>query len=80
MTPSLAVARAAKDLKPFYSVCETTKFNALPPEKAGLEEGLERVPPDMITGIVTERGVLKTGEVIGCVRKMERYAETLLEE
>jgi translation initiation factor 2B subunit (eIF-2B alpha/beta/delta family) len=64
-TPTYAVASATGESTiPFYSVCETAKFNAQggPQE---LEEGFERIPPDLITGIATEEGIIRPGEVTG---------------
>ena len=68
-TPTYAVASAARESTiPFYSVCETAKFNAQggPQE---LEEGFERIPPELITGIATEEGIIRPGEVAGYGKK-----------
>ena len=68
-TPTCEAASAARESNiPFYTVCETTKFNAQgePPE---LEEGFDRIPPNLITGIATEEGIIRPGEVIEYIKK-----------
>ncbi|MCX5994300.1 MAG: hypothetical protein NT177_08840 [Chloroflexi bacterium] len=65
-SPSLELAQMAQRRgHPFYAVCDTSKFDA-----RGLMAGLEqtepdfdRVPLDLITGLVTEKGVLKAEDV-----------------
>jgi ribose 1,5-bisphosphate isomerase len=79
--PTYAVALAAKESQiPFYSLCETDKFDTRsylgqPPE---LEEGFDRVPPHLITGIITEKGVVEPGEVMHYVKQRARYVRILL--
>jgi translation initiation factor 2B subunit (eIF-2B alpha/beta/delta family) len=81
--PTYAVALAAKESQiPFYSLCETDKFDTRsylgqPPE---LEEGFDRVPPHLITGIITEKGVVKPVEVMHYVKQRARYVRILLPE
>lgn len=79
-TPTLAIANTAKTFKPFYAVCETAKFNTLPFERSSLENGLDVVPSDAITAIVTEKGLLKPKEAINHMREMNRYTEALCKE
>lgn len=67
--PTYELASAARDSHiPFYSVCETAKFNAQ--SHIELEPGFDRIPPDLVTGIITERGLIKPKEVIGYITKM----------
>jgi translation initiation factor 2B subunit (eIF-2B alpha/beta/delta family) len=62
--PSLALAQAAREVDiPFFAVCETAKFDiqgyiARVPK---LESGLEKVPANLITGIITEKGIMAPG-------------------
>ena len=51
--PTLKVAKEAQDRIPLYSVCESYKFD----DDETLEEGFERIPSHLITGIVTEKSV-----------------------
>ena len=60
--PTYELASAAKESGiPVYSVCETAKFNAQ--SQIELEPGFDRIPPDLVTGIITERGLIKPKEV-----------------
>ena len=71
-TPTYEVASAAKKAGiPFYSICETAKFSVRSlAEQPELEEGFDSVPPGLITGIITEEGILKPGEVINHIEKL----------
>lgn len=74
-TPTHNVALAAKDSGiPFYTVCETTKFNILSnfgrtPE---LEKGFDLTPSKLVTGILTEKGMIEPNNVIKHLRNRER--------
>ena len=65
--PSLELAEvAARKKKPFYIICETAKFDA-----RGLlaalhlaEPGFDMVPLELVTGIMTERGVLTVDDAL----------------
>ena len=57
--PSLALARAAKGRIPFYVVCETVKLT----ERTQAESGYDEVPLELVTGIVTEDGMLAAPDV-----------------
>jgi translation initiation factor eIF-2B subunit delta len=65
--PSLELAEvAARKKKPFYIVCETAKFDVRG-FLAGLrraEPGFDMVPLELVTGIVTERGVLTVDDAL----------------
>ncbi len=67
--PTYELASAARESDiPVYSVCETAKFNAQ--GQIELEEGFDRIPPDLVTGIITERGLIRPEEVSGHIRGM----------
>ena len=65
-SPSLELAQLAQRRgRPFYAVCDTSKFDA-----RGLMAGIEQVEPDfdqvpldLVTGLVTEKGVLRAEDV-----------------
>jgi translation initiation factor 2B subunit (eIF-2B alpha/beta/delta family) len=81
-TPTLIIAEAAKEKRiPFYVVCETTKFSAL--RLAGrhlwLEEGFEMIPPNLITRIITEEGVMKVDQAMVKAKHMATYLRVLWE-
>jgi translation initiation factor 2B subunit (eIF-2B alpha/beta/delta family) len=81
-TPTLIIAEAAKEKQiPFYVVCETTKFSAL--RLAGrhlwLEEGFEVIPPNLITRIITEEGILKVDQSMVKAKHMSKYLRALWE-
>jgi translation initiation factor eIF-2B subunit delta len=75
-TPTLILAQAARKRKiPFYTVCETAKFDiqghmARAPE---LEPGFDKTPLDLITGIITEKGTMAPGLVISYIEEMARH-------
>lgn len=80
--PTLIIAEAAKEKQiPFYVVCETTKFSAL--RLAGrhlwLEEGFEVIPPQLITRIITEEGVMKVDQAMVNAKHMAKYLRALWE-
>ncbi|MFH1382777.1 MAG: transglutaminase domain-containing protein [Chloroflexota bacterium] len=63
--PTDWLALMARDSNiPLYVICETAKFNPrLTAEKVELEAGFDLIPPELITGIVTEEGIIKPGDV-----------------
>jgi len=65
-TPTFKVALAAKKASiPFYTVCETSKLDLLRRgRETQLEEGFDRVSPHLITGIITEGGILQPDQVV----------------
>jgi translation initiation factor 2B subunit (eIF-2B alpha/beta/delta family) len=80
--PTMIIAEAAKERQiPFYVVCEVTKFSAL--RLAGrhlwLEEGFEVIPPDLITRIITEEGILKVDQAMVNAKHMAKYLRALWE-
>ncbi|MBN1691656.1 MAG: hypothetical protein JW901_11620 [Dehalococcoidia bacterium] len=65
-TPSLELAQTAlRKKRPFYAVCETSKIDARG-LTAGLPEpepGFDLVPLEMLSGLVTEKGMMKPAEI-----------------
>jgi translation initiation factor 2B subunit (eIF-2B alpha/beta/delta family) len=65
-TPSLELAQMARRRgRPFYAVCEISKIDARG-LTAGLREadpGLDMLPLELLSGLVTERGVLQPEEI-----------------
>ncbi|MFH1328999.1 MAG: NUDIX domain-containing protein [Candidatus Bathyarchaeota archaeon] len=67
---------AKKHSVPFYVVCETSKFSLFD-RTPRLEKGFDLIEPALLTGIVTENGVIHTGDVIKYAEEMERYVKYL---
>jgi len=65
-TPSLELAQTAlRKKRPLYAVCETSKIDARG-LTAGLPEpepGFDMVPLEMLSGLVTEKGMMKPEEI-----------------
>lgn len=62
-TPTLALAQAAKKADiPFFAICETAKFDVhgYINKATAPEAGFDVVPPDLITGIIMENGIMQT--------------------
>ena len=77
-SPTYELATEAKECGiPFYAVCETTKANALSGLGRNFEvkEGFERVPPQLITGIITENGIIGTDEVAELMKEKVKFLE-----
>lgn len=72
--PTYELALAAKGKLPFYVVCETLKFNPrVSSMQVKLEEGFDLIPPELITGIITETRTFKPEDVAPRMRELERY-------
>ena len=79
--PTYKVARKAKEYGiPFYSVCETTKANTLSylGKNTELKEGFELVPANLITGIITEKGILDADEIVEIMKEKSKFFEPLI--
>ena len=65
-SPSLGLAQWCKDRSlPFYVVCDSLKFvRGTTRERPGLPPAMDRVPVRMITGIVTEPGLLQASKPV----------------
>jgi len=82
-TPSYALAAAAKECGlPVYSVCETAKANptSFLDEAVELEQGFDRVPASLITGIVTEQGVLDQKSVASLMNEKAKFLTALTQK
>ena len=58
-TPSLALAQMCDGRVPFYVICQTIKFTPDVPE----EPGFDRVPLALVSGVITEDGLLDDEDV-----------------
>jgi ribose 1,5-bisphosphate isomerase len=71
--PTFTLAQAAKKKKiPFYTICETAKFDtqgytAKAPEP---EPGFDKTPLNLVTGIVTEKGTMQPSLVIAYIEEI----------
>jgi methylthioribose-1-phosphate isomerase len=64
--PSLKIAREAASSKlRFYVICETAKFDIRNTggDNPDIEEGFDIVPPELVTGLITERGIISPSEI-----------------
>lgn len=80
--PSYAISSAAMECQvPFYSLCERIKFDVRSylGWSGGLEEGFEQVPAHLITGIITEMGIIKPNEVLDYTKQMAASVQALFE-
>lgn len=80
-TLTYELASAAKESHiPFYSLCEMAKFDvrSFLGQQPELEEGFDRTPHYLITGIMTEEGVIKPSQVISYMKKMTKYVGIFL--
>jgi translation initiation factor 2B subunit (eIF-2B alpha/beta/delta family) len=74
-TPTLKLAEAAKKKKkPFYTICETAKFDIQGTTSQGteLEPGFDKTPLGLITGIITEKGTMQPSLVIAYLEEMSQ--------
>lgn len=74
-TPTCKLARAAAEAKiAFYSVCETGKLDVQGCISKGAEpeQGFDRVPPHLITGIITEEGTIRPDQITAHIEKIAR--------
>lgn len=76
--PTYKVAFKAKECGiPFYSVCETTKVNTLSylGKNSELKKGFELVPSNLITGIITEKGILDPKKIVKIMKEKSKFFE-----
>jgi translation initiation factor 2B subunit (eIF-2B alpha/beta/delta family) len=77
-TPTLKVTLKAKEIGiPVYSVCETAKVNTLNylGKKIDLEKGFELVPSNLISRIITERGILDPNKIAEIAKEKSKFFE-----
>ncbi|RLG41340.1 MAG: hypothetical protein DRO05_04190 [Thermoproteota archaeon] len=73
-TPTYQLAQTSRGLNlPFFSICETSKFEVRHRGELGIGEGFDLVPSDLITAIVTEIGVIEPSKVPLIAKQMEEY-------
>jgi len=65
---------------PFYAVCESIKANALSRtgKNSELKEGFDFVPSGLITGIMTEKGILDANEIVEIIKEKSKFYESLI--
>jgi ribose 1,5-bisphosphate isomerase len=76
--PTADLAVAAKECGiPFYSVCETSKANVLSylGKKVELKEEFDLVPANLITAIVTEKGILDINAIVEIMKANSKFFE-----
>jgi translation initiation factor 2B subunit (eIF-2B alpha/beta/delta family) len=76
--PTFELAVASKEWGiPFYSVCETSKVNILSylGKKVELKKGFDLAPVNLITGIVTEKGILDINTIVEIVKNKSQFFE-----
>jgi translation initiation factor 2B subunit (eIF-2B alpha/beta/delta family) len=74
--PTYGVAVEADDSGvPFYSVCETIKANTLSYLGNNIEaqKGFDLIPSNLITGIVTEKGILDVKEIVEVMKENSKF-------
>jgi len=76
--PTAELAVTAKECGiPFYSVCETSKANVLSylSKKVELKEDFDLTPANLITGLVTEKGILNANAIVEIMKSNSKYFE-----
>ena len=75
--PTSNLAKAASNNGiPFYCVCETAKFDIQNDrsKQNKLEPGFETIPLELITGIITEEGLMNPDQIIDSIIKINRLS------
>ena len=75
-SPTFGVAVEAEDSGiPFYSVCETSKVNTLSYLGKNVEakKGFDLVPANLITGVVSEKGILPINTLIEIMEEKSKF-------
>jgi translation initiation factor eIF-2B subunit delta len=76
--PTFELAVVAEDCGiPFYSVCETSKVNTLSylGKKVALKEEFDATPSNLITGLVTEKGILDNEAIVEVMKSKSKFFE-----
>ncbi len=77
-TPTCDVAVAAKKSGvPFYCVCETAKVNTLSflGKKVTVKQGFDTVPSDLLTGVITENGILNKKNLADIMNEKAKFLD-----
>ena len=75
-TPTNELAVSAKECRiPFYSVCESSKLNtsSFLGKKVDLKKGFDLTPPNLVTGIITEKGILNAYHIIEIMKERSKF-------
>lgn len=75
-TPTYTLALAAtKAHIPFYSLCEIAKLDiqSYQDKSPKLEPGFDKIPPQLITGIITELDMIKPEEIRDYIREKSKW-------
>ena len=81
--PTHELAVAAKELGiPFYSVCETSKANTLSylGKNVDLKEDFDVVSSNLITAIITEKGLLEANRLVEIMKANSKFFEAIHNE
>ncbi len=74
-TPTYRLALAARKRGiPFHAICELIKFS---PQSPRLEKGFDEIPSTLVTGIITEMGLVKTREVNQHLVEVKKHLRAL---
>jgi translation initiation factor 2B subunit (eIF-2B alpha/beta/delta family) len=74
--PTLLLVRVARKFSiPFYSVCETSKFDLFGNlrKRSKIEPGFDLIPPELITAFITEEGLIKPQRIGEEIKKRKRW-------
>lgn len=77
-TPTCELAISAKKCGiPFYSVCETSKLNTLTflGKNVELKKGFDIINPNLVTGIITEKGILNVDNIVKIMKMHSKFFE-----
>ncbi|MFA5363593.1 MAG: hypothetical protein WC325_00230 [Candidatus Bathyarchaeia archaeon] len=80
-TPTCALAVAAKQCGlPFYCVCETAKanVNSYLGKSVETKTGFDFVPAELVTGVVTENGILDVKGVVKVMKRNSKFFEVFV--
>jgi len=72
-TYRLALAASRRGI-PFHAVCELNKFS---PQSPRLERGFDEIPPTLVSGIITEVGLIRTDEVNRQMAEIRKHLRAL---
>lgn len=78
--PTFELAVKATECKiPFYSVCETIKVNSLSylGKRVELKQGFDVVPAHLVTGLITENGILDANDVVAVMKEKSKFFQFL---
>jgi translation initiation factor 2B subunit (eIF-2B alpha/beta/delta family) len=76
--PTYGVAVEADDSGvPFFSVCESIKANTLSYLGKNIEaqKGFDLIPSNLITGIITEKGILDFQQIVEVMKNNSKFYE-----